>query len=412
AGAVWAVVALAEHRAATGAFDAAKHLLYELADVGESEKLIELGLDVAARAAAHDGSRELAAEIYEMLRERDPANRRVWEPLVDLYRTLGDADRLQATIANTLPNLVDRSERNTLRMQHVAYLIEVARRSDSAAEVLRDVLLDDPDHLEAAGRLEEVLRGSGDRDGLADFLWQRFEEARGRGNPDTIVDVACRLGGLLDEMQSPEAATVFRTALESAPHSRELLRAVLAHMDPEMTEPRERAGLMERLLEVDDPERVPALAGELASLYESLGDDLGVRRALVVGFRRCPGDAEIHARLEQHYRDRGLWQPLAQMMLDDAEHLAEHAPMRAIARLVEAAGIHRDMLGDPRAAAAVLARARTMAPNDDQLVGAEVASLVAAGEPGKAIEAISDSLAGEMADGARVNLLLTRADLH
>src|SRR5690606_9994202 len=123
-GAVWAVVALARQRAAVGDMAAAKGLFYEIADVAEAETVDSLGVAIAEAAAASDATREIAAELYEYLRQRDPAARAIWEPLVALYRAMGDGDRLQAVISMTLPNLVDPAERNALRMQHARYMIE------------------------------------------------------------------------------------------------------------------------------------------------------------------------------------------------------------------------------------------------------------------------------------------------
>ena len=48
---------------------------------------------IATRALAHRKI-DLAADVYEFLRERSPADRAVWQPLLTIYRELGDGDRL------------------------------------------------------------------------------------------------------------------------------------------------------------------------------------------------------------------------------------------------------------------------------------------------------------------------------
>jgi hypothetical protein len=95
-----------------------------------------------------------------------------------------------------------------------------------ALDVLRDALADDADNLEAAELYESTLRELGDDDGIAEFLWSRFEDAQRRGHRDSTVDVALRLGDLLEKTGSPDAVRVYRAALIVAPDDREILRRV------------------------------------------------------------------------------------------------------------------------------------------------------------------------------------------
>jgi hypothetical protein len=188
-------------------------------------------------------------------------------------------------------------------------------------------------------------------------------------------------------MLSPEAASVYRTALESVPDSREF-DAVIAHLDP-VCSPSGRAGQRWAAAGGRQRDRVPALAADLAALWESLGDDQGVRRAWRPASAAVPATV-IHDRLEQHYRDRGLWQPLAGMMVDDADHLADGRPSGRPA----CARPRRP----PRPSVAPRggrgAGARPTGASDDHLLADLVASLVAAARPGQAIDALTGALAG------------------
>src|SRR6185436_8799788 len=153
ASAPWAVLALAERRLAAGDLSQARDLTYEIAPIADSaigtDAIDGLAMRVATRALAHRRI-DLAADVYEFLRERSPADRAVWQPLLSNYRELGDADRLGSVISSTLPNLVTPAERNALRLEHVRFLIENLRRHHDALDVLRDALSDDADNLEAA----------------------------------------------------------------------------------------------------------------------------------------------------------------------------------------------------------------------------------------------------------------------
>jgi lipopolysaccharide biosynthesis regulator YciM len=408
-GAAWAVTALAERRLASGDLGGARDLVYEIASLAEPREVDALALKVASRAAAEKKTAALGAEMYEFLRERSPSDRAVWEPLIELYRTLGDGDRLASVIASTLPNLTDPAERNALRLQHARYMIEALRRPHDAVDVLRDVLLDDPDNLEAAATLEATLRQLGDGEALADFLSGRFEEALRRGNRASTVDVARRLGALLDEQGSADAARVYRQALSVAPDDRELLAEVVAHLGAE-DDPREAAGLMERLLAVETPENVPGLASRLASMWEQAGDYAGVQRTLAIAHKAAPDDQAIHDRLEQWYRDTQQWGELAGMMTGDAERIPDDDA--AVARLREAAAVYSGYLGQPLQAARVLRLARARRPSAPELVSELAASLAAGGDLGGAETAIGEALGSDIVGSARVDLLLLRGSLR
>ncbi len=410
-GAPWAVISLAERRLAANDLAQAKDLAYEIATIGGSDELGEqidgLAMRIATRALAHRKI-DLAAEVYEFLRERKPADRAVWQPLLTIYRELGDGDRLGSVVSSTLPNLMTAAERNALRVEHVKFLMDNLKRHHDALDVLRDALKDDPDNLEAAEMYETTLRQLGDDDGIAEFLWSRFEDAQRRGHRDSTVDVAQRLGDLLEKTGSPDALRVYRAALIIAPDDREILRRVVGKLD-EHDNPREGAVLMERLLAVETPDRAPDLAGRLASMWEAAGDFKGVQRTLELAHKSAPEDQQIHDRLEKWYRDRELWSELAELMTHDAEHMKND--MTAVERLREAATVYSGHLGQPLKAAEVLRKARLRAPHVAELVTDHAAALAAAGELDAAQRAIGEALA-TVQGAPRTALLLLRASFR
>ncbi|MDX2088817.1 MAG: hypothetical protein SFX73_13250 [Kofleriaceae bacterium] len=399
----WAVLALAERRLAANDLQQAKDLTYEIAPIAENEQVNGLAMRIATRALAHRQT-DLAADVYEFLRERNPSDRAVWQPLLTIYRESGDGDRLGSVVSSTLPNLVTAGERNALRLEHAKFLIENLKRHHDALDVLRDALADDADNLEAAELFEGTLRALGDEDGIADFLWSRFEDAQNRGHRDSTVDVALRLGDLLEKNGSSDAIRVYRAALIIAPDDREILRRVVNQLG-ENDDPREGAVLMERLLAVETPERAPELAGKLATMWEAAGDSKGVQRTLELAHGSAPDNKAIHDRLEQWYRDHEQYAELAELMTKDAERLADGP---AVERLREAAIVYSGFLGQPLKAAEVLRKARARAPHVAELVIDHATALAAAGELDAAQRAIGEALASVTGEG-RTGLLLLRA---
>ena len=406
ASAPWAVLSLAERRLAAGDLSQAKDLTYEIAPIAEPDQIDGLAMRIATRALAHRKV-DLAADVYEFLRDRKPDDRAVWQPLLTIYRELGDGDRLGSVISSTLPNLVTAGERNALRLEHAKFLIENLKRYHDALDVLRDSLADDADNLEAAELYEGTLRNLGDDDGIAEFLWSRFEDAQRRGHRDSTVDVALRLGDLLEKTESPDAVRVYRAALIIAPDDREILRRVVGQLGTS-DNPREVAVLMERLLAVETPEHAPELAGRLATMWEAAGDTKGVQRTLELAHRSAPDDQAIHDRLEGWYRDHEQWSDLAELMTVDAERLED---ARAVERLREAASVYSGFLGQPLRAAEVLRKARQRAPQMAELVTDHATALAAAGELDAAQRAIGEALSTVQGSG-RTALLLLRASFR
>jgi tetratricopeptide (TPR) repeat protein len=173
----------------------------------------------------------------------------------------------------------------------------------------------------------------------------------------------------------------------------------------------ERAEILEKLILTATGETAAELASMLAQLHAEADDEEGHLRALVLGYQRHPGSAELRARLEKAYESRGDYRGLAQMLVTAAD--GEVEPAQRLALLRQAATIHRELLSDPETSADMLERAHASAPEDPELALELASALAGAGKVERAGTLVTGLLDDEGLDaGVRLRLLATRADLR
>lgn len=393
ADAVWALVALAARRKAAGDLKEALQCLRDAALSADAGEAYTLGLEAAALAAGPAEDLHAAAEILERLLERDAADRAVWEPLLDVYRRLGDLEKLEALIAVTVDATYEPADRNRLRLERARLLLGQGEREDDAIQALRDVLDEDPGHGEAGALLMDLYEKRGQTADLTELLYRQLDVARDRQDGPLVASVSHRLGTLLalDPERRDDAMDVLRSALDWVATDRLVLESLLGLYGPDH-DAVERADTMEKLLGVEAGEKAAALAGELAGLRETLDDVEGVVRALDTGFRAYPEDETLRRRLDAWYREREDWTRLAEMLVFDGQARTDRGV--ALARYREASTLYLDRLGDPGAAALVLGRARALDERDMDLLGDYVRALGAAADFETAISELTGVLDG------------------
>lgn len=404
--AVWALVALAERAKSDGDLAGAVRWLQRAAEVADEAEAHQFGLEVASLAAGPLGDLTLAATTYERLRQRDPAERAVWEPLLDVYRMLGDNAALARLIDETVTHVFDQGARSRLRIERARILLGDSSRAEEAISALREVLDEDPDDATATTLLADLLERLGRDEDLAALLMRQFDHARDRGDQTATETLGLRLAALLAPTRRGEALDALRSALDVATSSRELLRALLSMLTPD-DDASERAAFTERLVALEAGPEAARLALSLARLREELGDDEGVGRALEAGFRATPDDNAIRDMLVARYEARDDWAALAKLR----ETVALRAPDAATRAtgLRATAAILRDQLGQHEAATALLQRARKDQPGDLTLLHECVQGLMSLGRHADAVAEISAALD---AGGAAVELLRLRASVR
>lgn len=407
----WALLGLAERRKHAGNLAGAVKWLGEAIEVMEEpDRVFAIARDVVDLAAEPEGDLSLASSLYEGLMERYPMNREVWEPLAGIYAKMGDLDRLSRLVDETLDSLSDASERNALRLQQAIALMNTDDMVDDAVEILRNILLEDPEYEEAQSQLINYFERSARKDDLIELLQNNLMAAQGRKDVPAIKSITLRLGKRLEDNRPEDAVSLYRSSLEWAKEDRDLLEALLTILGPDH-DPRERAELMERLLPGEEGERAVKLAFELEALYKSLEDEKGALRAIELGYNSAPDNEEIFSRLEQTYEEQGNFRELARKLTAAAQQKDD--TKEAVGLLLKAASIYRESLNDSVAASGILGKAAELAPDDTSIAVESASCMIAAGESRQAIERISSILesAGENNE-LRFRLLKLRASVY
>ena len=411
AGALWILQALSERRRAAG--DVARAMAWtkmavEAADqAGDGATRDALLKDLAQLAGGEGGDARLAAETYARLLDLEPKDRSLWAPSAAAFARIGDREGFEAAVRRALDALLEPSDRNDLRMTLSNTLRTAFKAPDDAMAVLREVLDEDPDHLEASTGLADEYQRRGMNDELRELLALQLERARDRRDGTAVAALSLRTGALFGKNQRDEAMDVYRAGLDWAPEDQGLLRALYGHYGKD-DDARDRASIGEKLLAVEDAEHAAKLALELADQFKELEDPSGELNALVVGFKKAPTDAKLKKRLEASYRESNDLAGLAEMMTADAAHLPNAG--QAVARYREAAAIWRE-LGAPERAADVLSAASVQAPDDVELLDETVAALEACGRTDEAAAAVDARLA-TATGGTRAALLRSSARLR
>lgn len=406
---LWALVELARIREEKGDLGEAVLLKKEASESASPEDGRALLFEIARLAAAPLGDLHLAAQTYEELRTRDPVDREVWEPLLEVYQRMGEYEKVVDLLAEVALLVDETSERSKLRLQRVQIGIDKLGFGDGAAADLKEILDEDPSQANAAILLGSILERNGREEELVQLLSAQLEAARDREDVESIVSLSKRLGALLETQDREKAKEVYRRMLEVRGDEREVLTALalLYEMDGEAEL---RADVLELLLAVETGTAAERLALELGALFRELDQGERARAAFERGFAAHPRSIKLRAQLEVTYREAGAWQKLAEMYELEARVQAKAEGRVAVLRL--AAAIFRDELGEPAEAARVMRMARSECPHDPGILGELTDLLLASGDAEAAIEELGSAIDALEPGPSRAQLLGQRAALR
>ena len=401
----WAIALLADRRIEEGRLPEAVTLKERAARAADPERERALLLEAAGIAAGPLADLPCAARLLEELRSREPAEREIWQPLAEVYRRLGDRDRLAILLDETAKILDSAAERAELRLERARMVM--VDDEPRAITLLEEIVEDDPTAIPAARLLTDLLEKHGRKEALIAVLGRRIDAAKDRQDVPVIVALSLRLGALMEqEWDEGGALDLYHAALDWDGKNRDLLRAIV-RIGMAREDSMALGSALDQLLVVEQGEPAAELALRLARIRAAHEDGEGAELALEQGFAACPGSAELREELIRRYEISESWTKLAALHVREAD--ARESTLEKIASLCVAADILRGRAGDAAGAAATLLRALDLDPTDRDVLLALVDAYSALGEHARAVDAVGQALAVTPEDAW---LYRARASLH
>ncbi|MFO7177475.1 MAG: tetratricopeptide repeat protein [Pseudomonadota bacterium] len=364
----WALDSLTVLRELAGDYREAFDLLVrqsELSSDPESVRQLVRKAAEIARDRLEDPAK--AIELFEQLFEEDPTD----EDASDALRVLYDQEGRHQDLGRLLERLIDVATspaiRSALRLELARLTEERFASRESAIDLLRAVLDDDPTQEQAVERLSDLYERTQRDEDLAELLTRQIEDARDRGDLTAELRFQVRLGDIYESRLEDRARAIdtYRAVLDRDANHVGALSALsrLLKADGNLSE---CAEVMERLLGLERDEQAVRRSLELAEIYEKLGETQRAAEALERGLVADPRNVELQKRLRPLYESLGDYRKLADLHAREAELTQD--PDQAVLLLRKAAAVLREHTDDVERAAELLERATTIKPSDRELL--------------------------------------------
>jgi len=367
-GNLWALAELTRVSEESGNFQETYELLVKRSELGADASTVR-SLRRKAAAIARDKLTlpAKAIALYEQLFEDEPSDDDASGALRALYARANRFDDL----GRLLERLIDMAEspgaRSILRMELAKLSEERFQALDTAIDLLRAVLDDEPGRADAVVALSELYEKTKRDEDLADLLSTQISGARERGDIAGELSFQVRLGEVYDSRlgDRERAIETYRAVLERDPKHSGALEALARLLQSENRLP-EAAQVLDQLLSTSTGEAAVARALELAAVQQKLGSPQDAALALERGLVQDERSSELRSRLRSLYESMKAWEKLAALLVRDADFAP--SPEESVALLRKAATIHAEQRGDHGSAADALDRASKLRPDDRELL--------------------------------------------
>jgi len=365
---LWALGELTRVSETNGNFQETFELLVKQSELGADATIVR-SLRRRAAEIARDKLNLPAKAIllYEQLFEDEPEDSHASGALRALYARAGRFDDL----GRLLERLIDMAEspatRSVLRMELAKLSEERFQALDTAIELLRAVLDDEPGRADAVVALSELYEKTKRDEDLADLLSAQISGAQQRGDIAGELSFQVRLGEVYDSRlgDRERAIETYRAVLARDARHSGALEALARLLQSENRLP-EAAQVLDQLLGASTGETAVARALELAAVQQKLGSPEDAALALERGLVQDESNSELRSRLRSLYESMKAWEKLAALLTRDADFAP--SPEEGVALLRKAATIHAEQRADHGSAADALDRASRLRPDDRELL--------------------------------------------
>jgi tetratricopeptide (TPR) repeat protein len=327
-GDAWAAEELTRLRQDAGDHAEVVSLLLKRAEAeGDATQAIELRHRAADVAASKLKDRDRAIALYEEILEQEPSDVKAQERLRALYDELGKFTELAKLLSMLVDNAPSVEARAALRIDLAKLQLEKFENPRDAADTLRAVLDEDPDHEAAAEALAANYEKTERYPELAELWTQLVGRARDRGDAVLELTRMLTLAEIVEGRVKDAGAALkaYEDVLEKDATHRQALEAV-ARLAEERGAWEKAAGALARIVETASGDEAVAVAMRLARAREEIGDDAGVEQALKRALDASPKQADVRARLAQLHEKTKNWSELAQLLVGNADILRDENP--------------------------------------------------------------------------------------
>jgi golgin subfamily B member 1 len=364
----WALAELAELRVAAGDHKEAFELFVRHSEV-ESDAAAVRRLRERAAETARDrlNDPKRAIELYDQLFEDDPTDLTAATALRGLYAS----ENLFRDLGRLLERLVDVADtpekRSELRLELARLNADRFASADTAIELLRAILEDEPGRADAVVFLSELYEKTQRDEELAELLSSQIDGARSRGDAQAELRFQVRLGEVYETRLGDRARAIetYQSVLERDPNHRGALECV-ARLSVTEGKLEQASDALDRLLASSSGSEAIRLSLALADVQTKLGSEAGAAAALERGLAADDRNSEVRERLRKLYEHGQDWEKLARLIARDAELVA--AADEKVKLLRQAARIQAEKRQDHGAAAELLDSASRIKPDDRELL--------------------------------------------
>ncbi len=325
---LWALEELTRLREQANDHAEVAQLLLRRAEVEVDGKVV---LDLKHRAAATllEALGDVAAAIalYRDILEQEPSDAVAAAKLRELYEKEGRHRDLAKLLVHLIDVAQSPAERTRLRLDLARVQEAIFRSPKDAADTLRAILDEEPGNVDAVGALSTLLEKSGLHEELAELLVSQVGEAHARGETEAELTLRMRLAGVYEGplQDSTRALSAYETILERDPAHKGALEAVARLAEARFDWQRVVPALAKLVELATDPSGVPIalrLAFARAHLEDSEGVEAALRRALELDRKNL----DVRTQLRGLFEKSKKWSELADLLVGDADLIAEAHP--------------------------------------------------------------------------------------